>query len=100
VVQRKSLGAPVSGHLTYVERGAQRAIVRSVDVLTLAIAGNTATFAGTCRINGAVCSFTATVTDNGEPGVDDRFAIVVQGGPSGAGVLRSGNIQLHREAVR
>ena len=62
------------------------------------IAGNTATFHGTCTNNGAPCTFTVNVTDNGEPGTNDSFNITVNAGPTeGAGEkLRSGNIQIHQ----
>lgn len=60
------------------------------------IVGNTATFGGTCTNNGAPCTFTVDVVDNGEPGFSDTFTISVSGGPTEGGTLRSGNIQIHQ----
>jgi hypothetical protein len=37
------------------------------------------------------------VTDEGEPGRNDRFSISLSGGPTEAGTLRSGNIQIHEK---
>jgi hypothetical protein len=64
---------------------------------SLTIIGNTATFGGTCTINGSSCTFTVNVVDNGEPGTTDTFAISVSGGPTEGGMLRSGNILVREE---
>lgn len=67
-------------------------------VTAIACAGNTVTFSGTLRRGGA--PFTATVTDNGEPGVDDTFSFTTGGftasGDLGGGLPGGGNIQVHR----
>ena len=60
------------------------------------IAGNTATFGGACTNDGAPCTFTVNVMDNGEPGATDTFTISVSGGPTEGGSLRSGNILIHQ----
>ena len=61
-------------------------------ITSLTIAANTATFDGTCTVNGAPCTFRVNVSDNGEPGTNDTFTIAVSGGPPEGGILRSGNI--------
>ena len=63
---------------------------------SLVIAGNMATFSGTCTADDAPCTFTVDVTDNGEPGTNDTFTISVSAGPPEGGTLRSGNIQIHK----
>lgn len=94
IVQRKTTTGPISGNLQYVNH-ASRVKVHSVTFTTLVAAGNAATFGGTCTINGAPCTFTVEVTDEGEPGTDETFTISVSAGPPEGGTLRSGNIQIH-----
>jgi hypothetical protein len=95
IVQAQSTSGPIGGELQYVNH-ATGAKVHSVAFTTLVIAGNTATFGGTCTNNGVPCTFTVNVTDNGEPGTNDTFTISVSGGPTEGGMLRSGNIQIHQ----
>ena len=64
---------------------------------SLLIVGRTATFAGSGTINRLPGSFTVTVTDEGEPGRNDRFSISFSGGTTEAGTLRGGNIQIHEK---
>jgi hypothetical protein len=90
IVQRQTDGT-LSGRLQYFNH-ASGAKVRSETYTSLTIVLNTATFDGTCTINGTPCTFTVNVTDNGEPGTTDTFTISVDGGPTEGGVLRSGNI--------
>jgi hypothetical protein len=93
-LQRTAVGAPVQGDLQYVNH-ATKAKLHSVAITSFTIAGTTAIFAGTCLNNGAPCTFTVNVTDNGEPGDADAFAISVSGASAEGGTLRSGNIQIH-----
>jgi len=95
VVQSQSSTGPIAGDLQYVNH-ATGAKVHSVAFTSFAIVGNTATFGGTCTINGSACTFTVNVTDNGEPGTNDTFTISVNGGSPEGGTLRSGNIQIHQ----
>jgi hypothetical protein len=90
IVQRQTDGT-LSGRLQYVNH-ASGARVRSETYTSLVIVGNTATFDGTCTLNGSPCTFRVDVTDNGEPGTTDTFAISVNLGPPEGGTLRSGNI--------
>jgi hypothetical protein len=92
-VQRKTTGGAITGHLTYVDNDAGINL-KSVDITSLVIAGNTATFGGTCTNNRNPCTFTAQVTDNSEPGTTDSFTININGGGAQGGTLRSGNIQV------
>lgn len=94
IVQREVGGGPVDGHISY-DNHVSGAKVRSVGFTSLTITGNTATFGGTCTNNGVSCTFTVTVTDNGEPGDNDSLTISVLNGSPEGGTLRSGNIQIH-----
>lgn len=52
---------------------------------------------GTARLNGKTpVTYTVIVTDNGEPGRNDTFSIVLSNGYSASGTLKGGNIQLHK----
>jgi hypothetical protein len=94
-VQAKTTTEPVSGELQYVnhETGAE---VHSVGFSGLVIVGKTATFDGTCTVNGAPGFFSVEVTDNGEPGTSDTFRISFSPAAVEGDTLRSGNIQLHQ----
>jgi Beta-propeller repeat len=93
-VQRTTANAPIQGDLQYVNH-ATKAKVHSVAITSFSISDTTATFAGTCLSNGAPCTFTVNVTDNGEPGNADAFSISVSAASAEGGTLRSGNIQIH-----
>jgi len=95
IVQAQTTTGPVSGDLQYVNH-ASGANVHSLTFTTLVIAGNTATFSGTCTKNGALCTFAVDVTDNGEPGKTDQFTISISGGTPEGGTLQSGNILIHK----
>ena len=88
-------GAP-SGSLNYYNPG-RNLNVQSTSITSLDTVGKKATFTGNCTKNGAPCTFTATIEDNGEPGRGiDRFTIAVSGEPveGGAKPITSGNIQV------
>jgi hypothetical protein len=53
---------------------------------------------GTARVNGTG-SFTyrVVVVDNGEPGRNDSFSLALSNGYNASGILKGGNIQLHKE---
>lgn len=51
---------------------------------------------GFAKINGeGSFAYTVVVVDNGEPGVNDTFSILLSTGYSASGTLNGGNIQLH-----
>ena len=93
-VQRATSSAPIKGDLQYVDHSTGTK-VRSVTFNSFSVADTTATFAGTCVSNGAPCTFTVQVIDNGEPGTTDAFIISISGAAGQGGTLRSGNIQVH-----
>ena len=94
-VDRKSAGGPIKGELRYSNPGGTD--IRSVNITSLTISGNTAFFSGSCTNNGAPCMFTVQVQDNGEPGRNDTFSIKVFDRPTEGGRLSGGNIQVHKQ---
>ena len=94
VVQQKKDGR-IKGKLQY-KNHASGTKIRIREFTSLLIVGKTATFAGSGTINRVPGSFTVTVTDEGEPGRNDRFSISISGGPTEEGTLRSGNIKIHK----
>ena len=62
-----------------------------VDATTRKITGNT-------TVNGAAATFTLTVTDNGEPGRNDTFDLMLSTGYQATGTLGGGNMQVHTPA--
>lgn len=94
------------GHLTYLDR-ATGLRVKGTGVLkytnTSTANGTTSVIKGTGELaDGSPVSYTATVTDNGEPGDTDQFSLALDNGyNSGAGdVLGGGNIQFHQKPSR
>jgi hypothetical protein len=92
---RDTVGGPVSGQLEYYNH-ARGLNVHSVSMTSLSISATTASFGGSCTKNGAPCTFTVNVEDNGEPGTTDKFTISVSGEPVEGGTIARGNIQVHK----
>jgi len=88
-----------SGQLEY-QNHARNLNVHSVSIMSVNVAGNSATFSGTCTKNGAPCTFTVTAQDNGEPGTSDQFTIAVSGEPVEGGTITKGNIQIHQAVAQ
>jgi len=93
IVQRKLATQRICGDLQYVSPGSSTKL-QGVDITSLAITGNSATFAGTCTDNGAACFFRVDVTDSGTPGKSDIFSLSISGGAPKGGALRGGKIQI------
>ena len=90
------------GELQYVDHDFGYVVhSTSIDSLTISVDGTTASFTGSCRVNGVKgYSFTVNVEDNGEPGVGvDRFQISINGPGlnyyTDNPLLSGGNIQIH-----
>jgi hypothetical protein len=94
IAQHDNPGDPITGDLQYVNH-VTGGKLHSVAFDTFVIVGNTATFGGTCTLNGASCTFTVNIIDNGEPGKNDEFTISINGGTAQGGTLRSGNVKIH-----
>jgi hypothetical protein len=65
-VRRKPAGEPITGNLQYVNHATKGARARR-DVTAFSIAGDTATVAGTCTIDGSPCTFLVTADDGATP---------------------------------
>ena len=92
-VQSQTGGA--KGQLEY-QNHASNVNVHSVAITSFCVTGNSATFSGTCTKNGAPCTFSVSIQDNGEPGNGvDKFTITVDGGSPEGGTITKGNIQVH-----
>lgn len=89
--------------MTYTEhRTTGDVVVTGTSLASMSIVGATAVLLGNATVNGvAGYTFQATVTDNGDPGVNrDLLGLQVNGGPDpgvtfGATAITSGNLQLH-----
>jgi hypothetical protein len=84
------------GHLSYIDHG-NGTKVKGTGVTAYTIVDNTTRqIDGTCEINGqSGFTYRVTVSDKGEPGSNDTFAITLSNGYSASGKLAGGNIQLH-----
>jgi hypothetical protein len=84
------------GHLTYIDHGTGMK-VKGTGVTVYNGTGLSRHIEGTCEINGASgFTYKIDVTDNGEPGRNDIFGIVLSNGyTQGPKTLDGGNIQLH-----
>ena len=85
------------GHLAYKDTGtSMRAIGTGVTGYSV-VDATTRRIEGTCQIDGVDgFTYTAEVTDNGEPGNSDTFSIEFSNGITAtAGGLIGGNLQLH-----
>ena len=96
IVQRQASDGSIHGDLQYVNH-ASGAKIHSEMFTTFLIAGDTATFGGTCTNNGAPGTFNVNVTDNDQSGGSDSFTISIDGGPPEGGALRDGDIEIHNQ---
>ena len=90
----------LQGGLTYIEHRATGDVTVSTTALTsMSIAGNSAVILGQATVNGAGSySLQATVTDNGEPGVNhDLFGLKLTGAAISfePAAITAGNIKMH-----
>jgi hypothetical protein len=84
-----------SGNLTYQDHGLQDRTVKSTAVTSVTVSGNCAQIIGRATVNGSGdFGFQVQVCDNGEPGTNDTFFIIMDG-YTATGTLRGGNIQIH-----
>ncbi|WP_300565887.1 choice-of-anchor P family protein [Flavobacterium sp.] len=86
------------GHLNYIDHGAGGPKIKGNSITSYNVLSPTRReIKGTCEINGSGnYLYTVVVTDNGEPGTNDTFSLVTNG-YNVSGVLRGGNIQLHKQ---
>ena len=97
---------PAKGHLNYVNHQTNPQVHINGDVTAITHfeffptppgqTKGTVTFTGTDTSHSGCGDFTVTVTDNGEPGTNDRFGIDCAGETTfGQRQLSGGNIQIH-----
>jgi len=91
------------GHLTYLDKAANLKVKgKTVSyVNSQTDRGNTSVINGEGELaDGTPITYTATVSDNGEPGDADEFHIALSTGYAAGGVLGGGNIQFHDRPSR
>ena len=93
-VQAKVKKNQLSGQLKYSVPGGNIKL-KSTSIATFDVNGNTATFDGTCTVNGKSCKFSVYIEDNADPGAGaDVFRISIDGGDFQGGTIQSGNIKI------
>ena len=85
------------GHLSYLDHGGDGPKVKGTGVTGYQkVDATTRRISGTAEVNGREgFTYEAVVSDRGEPGRNDGFALRLSNGYQAAGSLRGGNIQLH-----
>ncbi len=85
------------GQLSFNDHGKNCVKVKSTSVTAyIYIDPVTRQIEGTCKINGrGSFTYTVVVVDNGEPGRNDSFSLVLSNDYSVSGTLKGGNIQFH-----
>ena len=95
-VYRKSSTGMLRGNFNYLNKVTGEH-VKSVQILTFTVTGNTARFTGNGTNNGVPCTFDVTVQDFGSPGKGrDKFNISGLGIVTNGGTLNGGNILIHK----
>lgn len=86
------------GQLSFNDHGKNGIKVKSKSVTAyILLDATTRQIEGIAKVNGqGSFAYTVIVKDNGEPGRNDTFSLVVSNGYSVAGSLSGGNIQLHK----
>lgn len=83
------------GHLTYIDHGSGMQVKGTAVTSYQTIDTTTRRITGTATINGVAGTYDVVVSDKGEPGTNDTFAITLSNGYTASGTLVGGNIQLH-----
>jgi len=85
------------GHLTYIDHGPNGPQVKGTGVTAYTVTNATTRhIEGTAQVNGQDgFTYQVDVADNGEPGRNDTFTLVLSNGYNATGTLGGGNIQLH-----
>jgi len=84
------------GHLTYIDHGKGLKVKGTGVTAYVVVDAKTRHIEGTTMIDGVAGTYKVDVTDNGERGRNDRFAIALSSGYTASGRLAGGNVQLHR----
>jgi hypothetical protein len=87
------------GHLSYIDHGSGMQVEGTGVTSYKIINATTRHITGTCEINHQTgFTYRAIVADDGEPGCNDVFSIMISNGYSAGDNLAGGNIQLHKPA--
>ena len=87
--------SPPAGDIRYLDQGnGFEMISDTVDTFTQN-GSNEVVLSGRGHIGRTAVTYTVRVQDNGDPGTNDFFSIVIPGFPSAQGTLTQGNIQFH-----
>jgi hypothetical protein len=86
-------GVGTSGTVNYHDKNVGIHLIGDT-ILSVFCDGNDATILGSGTVGGSPVTFRVDVTDNGEPGTADTFAISISTGYSASGTLGGGNIQV------
>jgi predicted outer membrane repeat protein len=79
-----------------ITAGPRRIVCRSITSVQFDAAAPKATVRGTATDNGVPTTITMVLTDNGEPGRNDRIELTTGAGPVVAGTIGGGNVQVKR----
>jgi len=90
------------GHLTYIDHDGSGPHVKGTGVTAYkAVDAITRHIEGTAQVDGQDgFTYQVDVADNGEPGRNDTFKLVLSTGYSAGGTLGGGNIQLHEPSCQ
>ena len=88
-----SSGTTFKGNCSVVDH-ALGTRVKCLDVTSYVETGNHSTFRGNAEVDGTRTGYRIDVTDNGDPGSGDTFAIATDSGYSTGGLLTGGNVQV------
>ena len=84
------------GHLSYQDHGPNGPKVKGTGVTGYTVISETSRrIDGTADIDGQAGTYQVDVTDAGEPGRNDLFALKLSTGYAASGTLQGGNIQIH-----
>jgi len=85
------------GHLTYIDHGTGMKVKGTGVTAYTGVDATTRRIDGNAEIDGQNGTYTVYVSDNGEPGRNDTFKIILSNGyTAGTVYLQGGNIQLHQ----
>ena len=91
----KSVDGAMAGNCV-VTVGQTKIKCLTVDGYFQSATNDRAVFVGSATQDGVATRYRIELTDNGEPGTSDRIEITTDAGFAAAGVLGSGNLQVHR----
>lgn len=85
------------GHLTYIDHGTGMQVKGTGVTAYVVVDATTRRIDGNAEIDGQNGTYRVYVSDNGEPGRNDTFKIILSNGyTAGTVYLQGGNIQLHQ----